>query len=263
MFKRLLLVLCCTIAGTGAVFFFFWQQATQLPAEYSNPFTTTSSPPKADQNQTPLQPSQQEVLSKISDHLKKGNAKGEVQLDANEVNTLILSGIAQTTDKSRLAQAVVRTKTQIQDGKISAGAVIDLRTIPLNELQSEEQVAISKLLSTVPILRYRPVYIEVEGKPKVYNQQVSLDETTRIKFGNLSLTLSDMYQRFGLSEERLNQQVAKELKKLPVEVKEVEVMGDRLIVRGQLRKSEALLLPPHPLHLSNEVEHSMNQGNGS
>jgi hypothetical protein len=42
-----------------------------------------------------------------------------------------------------------------------------------------------------------------------------------------------MYQRFGISEESLKQQVSKELKNLPVEVKDVEVMGDRLIVRGQ------------------------------
>ncbi|MBW4635317.1 MAG: hypothetical protein KME30_26515 [Iphinoe sp. HA4291-MV1] len=233
MFKRLLLLLCCAIGGTSAILFFFWQQATQLPAWHSNPPTMSSSPPKTDQNQTQIQPSQQQVLSKIFDHLKESNAKGEVQLDADEVNTLIVSEIAKTTDKSRLAQAVVRTNTQIQDGKISAGAVIDLRTIPLNDLQAGEQVAISKLLSTVPILRYRPVYIEVEGKPSVRNQQISLDDTTRIKLGNLSLTLSDMYQRFGLSEKRLNQQVSKELKKLPVEVKDVEVIGDRLVVRGQ------------------------------
>ncbi|KAB8331746.1 hypothetical protein SD80_023080 [Scytonema tolypothrichoides VB-61278] len=232
MFKRLFLVLGCTIAGTGAIVFFFWQQATQLPVWYSNSPTTSSLPPQTDQHKTQIQPSQEQVLSKISDNLKGANAKGEVQLDANEVNTLISSGIAQTTDKSPLAQAVVKTNTQIQDGKISAGAVIDFRTIPLNELPSQEQVAISKLLSTVPILKYRPVYIEVEGKPKVHNKQISLDETTRVKFGNLSLTLSDMYQRFGLSEKHLNQQVANELKKLPVEVKDVEVMGDRLIVRG-------------------------------
>ncbi|WP_246162760.1 hypothetical protein [Brasilonema sennae] len=232
MFKRLLLLLCCAIAGSSAVLFFFWQQATQLPTWYSNPSTTASLPAKTEQNETQIQPSQQQVLSKISDHLKGANAKREVQLDANEVNTLILSGIAQTSDKSRLAQAVVKTNTQIQDGKISAGAVIDFRTIPLNELPSQEQVAISKLLSTVPILKYRPVYIEVEGKPKVHNKQISLDETTRVKLGSLSLTLSDMYQRFGLDEKRLNQQVANELKKLPVEVKDVEVMGDRLVVRG-------------------------------
>lgn len=232
MFKRLLLLLCCAIAGSSAVLFFFWQQATQLPAWYSNLPTTASLPAKTEQNETQIQPSQQQVLSKIYQHLKGANAKGEVQLDANEVNTLLLSGIAQTTDKSPLAQAVVKTNTQIQDGKISAGAVIDLRIISLNKLSSEEQVAISKLLSTVPILKYRPLYIEIEGKPKVHNKQISLDETTRVKFGNVSLTLSDMYQRFGLSEQHLNQQVSNELKKLPVEVKDVEVMGDRLIVRG-------------------------------
>ncbi|WP_414583433.1 hypothetical protein [Scytonema sp. PCC 10023] len=233
MFKRLLLLLCCAIGGTGAVLFFFLQQAIQLPAEQTNPSSIVSSPANTEQTQTQIQQSQQQVLSKIFEHLKDSNAKGEVQLDANEVNTLIVSGIAKTIDKSRLAQAVVSTNTQIQDGKISAGAVIDLRTIPVKELPAEEQAAISQLLSTVPILKYRPIYIEVEGKPSIHNKQVTLDDKTRVKLGNLSFTLSDMYQRFGISEESVKQQVSKELKNLPVEVKDVEVMGDRLVVRGQ------------------------------
>lgn len=233
MFKRLLLLLCCAIGGTGAVLFFFWQQATQLPTVYTNPSIIASPTPITEQTQTQIQQSQQQVLSKIFEHLKDSNAKGEVQLDANEVNTLIASGIAKTTDKSGLAQAVVSTNTQIQDGKISAGAVIDLRTISVKELSVEEQAAISQLLSTVPILKYRPIYIEVEGKPSIHNKQVTLDDKTRVKLGNLSFPLSDMYQRFGISEESVKQQVSKELKNLPVEVKDVEVMGDRLVVRGQ------------------------------
>lgn len=233
MFKRLLLLLCCAIGGTGAVLFFFLQQATQLPAGHTNPSIIASPPAITDETQTQIQQSQQQVLSKIFEHLKDSNAKGEVQLDANEVNTLIVSGIAKTIDKSPLAQAVVSTNTQIQDGKISAGAVIDLRTISVKELPAQEQAAISQLLSTVPILKYRPIYIEVEGKPSIHNKQVTLDDKTRVKLGNLSFPLSDMYQRFGISEESLKQQVSKELKNLPVEVKDVEVMGDRLVVRGQ------------------------------
>ncbi|WP_017318250.1 hypothetical protein [Mastigocladopsis repens] len=238
MFKRVLLLLCCSIGGIGAVLFFFWQQAIQLPKWYTNPPTTASPPAISDQTQTQIQLSQQQiqqqVLSKISDNLKGSNAKGEVQLDANEVNTLIVSGIAKTTDKSRLAQAVVSTNTQIKDGKISAGAVIDLRTVSLNELQAGEQAAISKLLSTVPILKYHPIYVEIEGKPNIRNKQVSLDDKTRIKFGNLSFSISDIYQRFGISQESLQQQVSKELKNLPVEVQDVEVIGDRLVVRSSV-----------------------------
>lgn len=231
MFKRLVLLLCCALGATGAILFFIWQQAIELPVGQTNPLIMVSPDRNADQTQ--IQRSQQQVLSKISDHLKDSNGKGEVQLDANEVNTLIASGIAKTTDKSRLAQAVVSTNTQIQDGKISTGAVIDLRTIPVKELPAQEQVVISQLLSTVPILKYRPIYIEVEGKPAIHNKQVSLDDTARVKLGNLSFPLSDMYQRFGISQKSLKRQVSKELKNLPVEVKDVEIMGDRLIVRGQ------------------------------
>ncbi|KYC36532.1 hypothetical protein WA1_43360 [Scytonema hofmannii PCC 7110] len=243
MLKRLLFLFSLTVTSTGAVFFFFWYQATQLPDWYKNSQTQQVSPPTVANLAPPTdqteqlqkaqkQQAQKQVLHKISDRLKGSKAKREVQLDADEVNALIDSGIAQSTDKSRLAQAVVSTKTQIENGKISAGAVIDLRAIPFNELQKGEQIVVSKLLSAIPILRYRPVYVEVEGKPTLRNKQVSLDDTTRIKLGNISFSLLDLSKRFGFSEERLNQQVAKKLENLPVEVDEVEVVGDRLVVRG-------------------------------
>ncbi|GAA6614340.1 hypothetical protein [Scytonema sp. NUACC26] len=243
MLRRLLYIFSLTVTGTGGVFFFFWYQATQLPDWYKNSQTQQISPPMAEDKvpsndqieqlqKAQKQQAQKQVLRKISNHLKGTKGKGEVQLDANEVNALIDSGIAQSTDKSRLAQAVVSTKTQIENGTISTGAVIDLREIPFNELQKGEQIVVSKLLSVIPILRYHPVYVELEGKPTLRNKQVSLDDTTRIKLGNISFSLLDLSKRFGFSEERLKQQVAKKLENLPVEVDEVEVVGDRLVVRG-------------------------------
>ncbi|MFL9453401.1 hypothetical protein AB0758_20000 [Tolypothrix bouteillei VB521301_2] len=243
MLKRLLFLISLSVTGTGAVFFFFWYQVTQLPDWYKTSQTQSASPPQSANVAPPTdqtkqlqkaqkQQAQKQVLHKISNHLKSSKAKGEVQLDADEVNALIDSGIAQSTNKSHLAQAVVSTKTHIENGKIMTGAVIDLRAIPFNELQKGEQIVVSKLLSAIPILRYHAVYVEVEGKPTLRNKQVSLDDTTRIKLGSISFSLLDLSKRFGFSEERLNQQVAKKLENLPVEVDEVEVVGDRLVVRG-------------------------------
>lgn len=243
MLKRLLYIFSLTVTSSGAVFFFVWYQATQLPDWYKNSqnqqfsqSTAEDKVPSPDQieqlQKAQKKQAQKQVLRKISNHLGVKKGKGEVQLDASEVNALIDSGIAQSSDKSRLAQAVVSTNTQIENGTISTGAIIDLREIPVNELQKGEQRVVSQLLSVLPILRYRPVYVELEGKPTLRNKQVSLDETTRIKLGNISFSLLDLSKRFGFSEERLKQQVAKKLENLPVEVDEVEVVGDRLVVRG-------------------------------
>jgi hypothetical protein len=233
MFKRLLFLFCCAIGGFGAVLFFFWYQATQLPSWYTNlpsQHTNLSSPTATTPSITNGE--QKQVLDQISDRLKDSSAKGEVQLDASEVNTLITSKITQTTDTNKLARAIKSTNTQIENGKIATGAVIDLSAVPLNELRPDEQAAVSKLLSTVPLLKYRPIYIELEGKPSVRNNQVTLDKTTSIKLGNLSFPLSEMSQRFGVSEEHINQQLSRGLSSLPVEVKDVEIVGDRLVVRS-------------------------------
>lgn len=231
MLKRLLFLFCCAIGGIGAVVFLFWQQATQLPTWYTNPSTTTNA--RTLTNQTKIQLAQKQVLDKVSDRLQgQGATIGEVQLDSNEVNTLIVSSIAKTTDKSRLAQALLGTNTQIESGKIRAGAVIDLKAIPKDELRAKEQGAITQLLKTVPSLEDRPLYIEIEGKPTVRNGQVSLDNTTRVKLGNLSFTQAELSQRLGISQDRLTLEISKEFKNLPVDVKGVEIVGDRLVVRG-------------------------------
>ncbi|MEC4816517.1 MAG: hypothetical protein SAK29_25110 [Scytonema sp. PMC 1069.18] len=236
MFKRLLFLLICAVGGFGAVFLFFWYQVTQLPSWYVNvPSQYTHSSSEVASTPSITDQEQKQVVDKIAERLKSLNAQGEVQLDANEVNTLIASNITQTTDTSTLAQAIKSTNTQIKNGKIATGAVIDLSAVPFNKLHPDEQAVVSKLLSTVPILKYRPIYIELEGKPSIHNKKVTLDDTTRIKLGNISFPLSEMSQRLGFSEEHLTQQVSRGLSRLPMEGKDVEIVGDRLVVRSSSR----------------------------
>lgn len=49
--------------------------------------------------------------------------------------------------------------------------------------------------------------------------------------GNLSLTLSELSQRLGIPQERLQQQISQRLINLPLEVDAGEIVGDRLIIR--------------------------------
>ena len=234
MLKRLLLVFIAVTIGTGAVAFFFLQQATYLPSWYTNQISSTqtsktdSSQSDVDREQTKLE--REEVLQKLSQSLSNPNTRGETQLDAREVNTLIETGLT-STQNSQLVKAVKGTNTQISDGKISSGAVIDLNQIPVNQLPREAQSSLKKLLDTVPTLKDRPLYIGVEGKPTVRNRQVILDDTTRVKLGNISMTIPELSQRLGIPEEKLKQPLSKALLRLPSEVENVEIVGDRLVVR--------------------------------
>ncbi|MDF5727572.1 MAG: hypothetical protein PUP92_05915 [Rhizonema sp. PD38] len=227
MFKRFLFLFACTTGGIGAAMFFFWQQATQLPPRDKNP-TTVNALHLTDKTQ--IKQAREQVLHKVSNHLKDSLFRGEVQLDAHEVNALVDGEIAKTSNKSRLAQAISDTNTQIKDGKISVGAVVDLKKIPLKELHTEKQGAIAQLLK-IPVIKEHPVYIELEGKLTIRHRKVNLDNTTRVKLGNFNFTLAEISEYLGIPQERLNQQISKELKTLPPEVEGAEIVGNAVVLR--------------------------------
>ncbi len=239
MLKRLLLIFVCIIGGISGVAFFYWQQATQLPNWYTNSSTNeptiiaaspTANPlPEIDQKQ--IQQTRKQVLKKVSQLNSKD--KGEVQLNAEEVNALIFSEISNKTDKSELAQAVKGTNAQIEDGKISAGAVIDLKEISQKELPSQEQAALDEFLSKLPPnLRNQPLYVGIEGKPTIRDRQFSFDDSAQIKLGNISFPLAEVAQSLGIPPEQLNQQISQQLKNLPLKLDDVEIVGDRLVLRS-------------------------------
>ena len=229
MYKRFLFLFACTIGGIGAAMFFVWQQATQLPTTYTNPTTTTKALPLTDKTQ--IKQAREQVLHKVSNRLKNSLFQGEVQLDALEVNALVDGAIAKTSHKSRLAQAISNTNTQIKNGKISVGAVVDLKKIPLNELHTKKFGAIAQLLK-IPVIKEHPVYIELEGKPTIHHRQVNLDNTTRVKLGNFTFTLAELSEYLGIPQERLNQQISKEFKTLPPEVEGAEIVGNAVVLRS-------------------------------
>ncbi|WP_026731377.1 hypothetical protein [Fischerella sp. PCC 9605] len=239
MLKRLLIILTCAIVSVAAVTFFLWRQVTQLPSWYTNsstnslaiaPSTTANPLPQVDHTQ--IQQTRQQVLNKISKNLNS-KTQGEVQLNAEEINALIISEVTRNTDKNQLAKAVKATNAQIQDGKISAGAMIDFKAIPQNELPSQEQAVLAQFFSKLPpTFKYQPFYIGIEGKPAVRNRQFSFDDSTQVKFGSLSFPLAELSRRLGIPTEQLNQQISQELNNLPIKIEDVEIVGDRVVVRS-------------------------------
>lgn len=234
MLKRLLLVFIAVTIGTGTVAFFFLQQATYLPSWYTNQVSNTqasntySSQSENDRERKKLESEQ--VLQKLSQSLNNPNNPGEAQLNGQEINTLLETGLA-SIPNSQLTASVKATNTQISEGKISSGAVVDLKQVPVNQLPSKAQGSFKKLLDTVPTLKDRPLYIGVEGKPAVRNRKVILDDTTRVKVGNISMTIPELSQRLGIPEEKLNQQLSKVFLRLPSELEDAEIVGDRLVIR--------------------------------
>lgn len=238
MYKRLLLTFSLILGGIGIAGFFMWQQAMQLPSWY----TQTSSKEKVISVNKIKSPQPEEVLRKVSDNLT-AKTTGEVQLDAAEVNSLIIYSIGKKDDNRKFSSAIKSTNTQIKNGKISVGAVVEASAISPQELSAWKETKIIQLIQRLPGKEKR-LYIGIEGKPSIRDtrsvasgeRKFTFDDTTRISLGNFSFPIAEVSQNLGISQESFNQFLSQELKKLPIKLESINVEGERVIIRGSGNK---------------------------
>jgi hypothetical protein len=259
MFKRYAIAFSIALLGVGAILFYYWQRATQLPSWYteqsastdsieqlpaSNPSETSAASPSEQQpgglsSTAPkagiqIQKEQENVNAKIASSAQKAAAgkQVEVQLNQQEISSLFTSEMRRKTESKTLAKAIKGVNTTVQNGRIESGAVVNLGSVPANEMSSNERSVVTKLIQTFPALGDRNVYIGLEGKPTVMNGQVMLGEDTRIKIGDLSFTASELSQRLGIPEDQIRKQINLEIQLGRLRASDIQLEGDRAVVRG-------------------------------
>lgn len=228
MYKRLLLIFALMLSGIGIAGFIIWKQATELPSWYVESSSGENKITSTKQIDNPADVN--EVLRKVADNLTE-TTTGEVELNAEEVNSLIISSIEKKDNIKKFAPAIKGTNTKIQDGKISVGAVIETSSIPVQDLSAQKEQKIVKLLQRFPGKEKR-VYIGIEGKPSIRNQEFSFDDTTRISLGYFSFPIAEVSQNIGIPQASINELLSHELKKLPIKLESINIQGERVVIRG-------------------------------
>ncbi|MBV6624130.1 MAG: hypothetical protein KI793_14525 [Rivularia sp. (in: Bacteria)] len=227
MYKRLLLIFSLISGCVGIATFVVWQQATQLPEWYIQ----SSAKEKVISPTKPVKTvNAQAVLRKVSNNLTAKNT-GEVELDAEEVNSLIISSIEKKDNTKKFATAIKGTNTKIQNGIISVGAVVETSSIPLQNLSGRNKTKIIQLLQRLPG-KDKSVYIGIEGKPSIRNQEFSFDDSTRVSLGYFSFPIAEVSQNIGIPQDSINRILSQELKKLPIKLESINVQGERVVIRG-------------------------------
>jgi|GEM_PF-669442 len=263
MLKKLGILLLVLVLGASGVLYYVWSRATQLPDWYvkqpqaesavpnavesaavgedqneertttaedaqNNESTATSTEQNADNTYTTTNPSPRSSGS----HLKIQDGEIEVTLSEQDVTGLVNSAIFAGVSDSEFAAVVKGTNTEIEDGHIESGAVVDLRELPLEQLSPKEQAAIAQVFQTFPMLKDREVYIGIEGTPKVKNGRIQLDRNTKIKVGNLSMKLSQLSQQMGMPIETIEDQINHALDLEGIRINGIELTDERLLIRG-------------------------------
>jgi hypothetical protein len=237
MFKRLLLISGVVSIGIFGILLYLWQQTTYVPDWYKTIEVSANTPADDKVAETPQTREQiwLRIFNSLQTQSANGESKGTVELNANEVNELIFTELVikeRVTSNTKLDKTILGTNTKFRDGKMVVGAMLNLQELTKHkEVSSGSRAEIAQTILNLPIVKDRPVYLEIEGTPTVRNRQIALDSPL-VKLANVSLTVDDLSKYLGVSPAFLNQRIARERTLVPMEVENVKIEGDRMVVVG-------------------------------
>lgn len=224
MVKKLIGILF--FAGIGAGSFaisYYGSQLTALPTGYRS--NKTNQEPKVlyfKDSET------EEVTAKIQrqveEQLEVQQDSVEVQLQEQELNELLINNIAQNTSSTEIFEAATIVKPKINADEIEIGAIVNTSQLSLDNMKTHEKNFIERALATFPAVLERDVYIGVEGKLRAKNGRLQFDNNTKIKLGNVKLTIQEIADILGVPPEKIRRRLDLEMNKLNID--EVELGGE-------------------------------------
>jgi hypothetical protein len=258
------LVVFLLLSGVSLSFvYYYWRQATQIPAWYtaqakSTPSTlefSNSSELRATRTrlkekieasiaksqavapETPLPSSQTNSSSQTitnSNAPETSQKNVEVELSDREVNELVMTTVAEHTGHSQILANTPSLHTTIKDGVLESGTVVNLANLPREEMSESERAALEKVVKTFPFLESKEIYVGISGKPQIENGQLKLDNNTKLKLGNVSLSLSELSQRLGISQENIEQKLNLSLPVESLKINDVQFDENKVLLRGSV-----------------------------
>jgi hypothetical protein len=246
MMKRLGLLGLLMLGGCFVGGAIAWTQLTSLPSGYSDNQVDVNAPRP---DPSIARQSAQQVEQKLQ---TLRNPATTVTLGQQEINDVVTATIDSVGRKASITQAIRGVNTELTNGKLKAGAVIDFGKLqstataatsavssakPSAEPGAEpsaEPSIVGQVLNRLPKLGNQSVYIGIEGTPKISDGQFQLDPSTRVTIGKLSLSLQDVANYVGVPPEKLqqelNQAIPLAVTNLPVQ--DINVTDQNLVIRS-------------------------------
>lgn len=258
--KKLGLLILLILGGMGSIGYSIWSQATKLPDWYSENQTSTrtvteiqksgaaieqkiqqqaieqKSQPKT---VTPVQspkPINKTVVQKSPQAAPKkqqSDAKSDVKvaLNSEELNDLIVTKITEKQASKALPTSVKGFHTSVQDDTLKTGAVIDVSQLKNDDFGAQGREFLTQLTEKLP-LGNRKIYIGLEGKPEIKNGRLQFGENTRVRVGDLSLSLKELSDRFGIPPEQLKEKLNLELQLRNLNINSIDFQDGNAILRA-------------------------------
>lgn len=214
-------------AGAAAATAFYWNRATALPTWYS-----TSG---ADTAVAEVSTSGNLLEGKLASGqgVRYGdNNRVEISLTEAELTQLLAEGIAQTPQVAQFLPEADSLNATIRGDRVAGGIVVNPADLPTASLPPQAQQALETALSTVPMLGDRPLYIGIEGSPRIDNGRLVLGNDTRIQIGRVNLSVEDVARLTGLDPAQITERINLALPQAGLTLDGLEFVNGEAVLRG-------------------------------
>lgn len=235
MQKFIIKLLGVIAIGTIGGAYYVWQEAIKVPDEY----TKASAEDKIDSQSLPLQQSQiteraavskQKITAPI-DRAQSGQ-KVSVKLSNKDINNLVVAKLATSQATKQVPVGIKGIKTNIRDGKIYTGAMVNLDQLARNGKPGSQTAALSKLTNKLTFLKGRDVYVGIVGKPTIEGGRVKFAPDTQIKIGNMNFTIAQLAENLGVSPAKIQQTIDLQIQQQNFSVNRIDVENNGLSIEG-------------------------------
>jgi hypothetical protein len=219
-------------AGAAAATAFYWNRATALPTWYN---TSQADSAVAQTISTSSGNLLRDKLASGHGVRYGDNGRVEISLTEAELTQLLRQGIAQTPQAAPFLPAAESLNATITGDRISGGMVINPADLPTEDLPPQARQALETALNTVSMLGDRPLYVGIEGSPRLDNGRLVLGDDTRLQIGRINLSLADVARLTGISPAQLSEQVNLALPQAGVTLDGLEFVNGEAVLRGTTR----------------------------
>ncbi len=109
-------------------------------------------------------------------------------------------------------------RTRVDKNQLEMGTVIQPSAISRDDIKSSEKEILERAMSSFPRLSQQKVYVGISGNFEVDDKgEVILNDNTKVRIGNMHLSLEEVSRRLGVSPETVKQKLQANLQQLPVE----------------------------------------------
>lgn len=231
IFKLLGVALIATIGCA----YYVWQEAIKVPDEYIK----ASANDNLDGQSLPLQPSQiteraAVTKQKITAPIERARSgqKVNVKLSDRDLNNLVVAKFATSQQNKQVPLGIKGIKTNIKDGKIYTGAMVNLDKLAHNGQPGSQTAALGKLTDKLTFLKGRDVYIGIVGKPTLTGDSIKFAPDTQIKVGNMNFTIAQLAENLGVSADKLQQTIDLQLHQQNFKVNRIDIENNGLQIEG-------------------------------